>query len=310
MRSTLPLAIAVAGFGLSFGVLARAAGMGSAAPIVMSATTFAGSAQFAATSVLSTGGSVATAVVAAVLLNARYAPIGVSVAPYLTGSWWSRFLHAQLVVDESWAIASEGDGRFNPRVLLGAGLTLYVAWVGGTTLGVFFGDVIGDPARLGLDAAFPALFLALLVPATHVGSGEAGRGARCRDRAGAHAVHAARRADHRRERRMPVGVEAMTTTWLVVLLVGVATIAIKAIGPVLLGGRTLPPRISSLIGLLAPALLAALVAINTFGDGRSLVIDARVLGVGAAAVAIWRKAPLLLVVVIAAAVTATARALT
>ena len=59
VRSTLPLAIAVGGFGVSFGVLARAAGMGSAAPIVMSATTFAGSAQFAATSVLSTGGSVA-----------------------------------------------------------------------------------------------------------------------------------------------------------------------------------------------------------------------------------------------------------
>ena len=102
----------------------------------------------------------------------------------------------------------------------------------------------------------------------------------------------------------------MTTTWLVVLLVGVATIIIKAIGPILLGGRTLPPRISSLIGLLAPALLAALVAINTFGSGRSLVIDARVLGVGASAIAIWRKAPLLLVVVIAAAVTATARAVT
>ncbi len=109
---------------------------------------------------------------------------------------------------------------------------------------------------------------------------------------------------------MSVGVEAMTTTWLVVRLVGAATIALKAIGPVLLGDRTLPPRVSSLIGLLAPALLAALVAINTFGDGRSLVIDARVLGVGAAAIAIWRKAPLLLVVVIAAAVTATARALT
>jgi 4-azaleucine resistance transporter AzlC len=138
--------------------------MGSVAPIVMSGTTFAGSAQFAATSVLSAGGSVATAVVAAVLLNARYAAIGVSVAPYLTGPWWSRFLHAQLVVDESWAISAEGGGRYNPRVLLGAGLTLYAAWVGGTTLGVLFGNVIGDPSRLGLDAAFPALFLGLLVP--------------------------------------------------------------------------------------------------------------------------------------------------
>ena len=164
VRATLPLGIAVLGFGVSFGVLAREAGMGAVAPIVMSGTTFAGSAQFASASVLSAGGSIATAVVAAVLLNARYAPIGVSVAPYLSGSWWWRFLHGQLVVDESWAIAAEGDGRYNPRVLLGSGLTIYVGWVGGTTLGVLFGNVIGDPARLGLDAAFPALFLALLVP--------------------------------------------------------------------------------------------------------------------------------------------------
>jgi hypothetical protein len=69
----------------------------------------------------------------------------VSVAPYLTGPWWSRFLHGQLVVDESWAIAAEGDGRFNTRVLLGAGLTLYVAWVVGTTIGALFGNLIGDP---------------------------------------------------------------------------------------------------------------------------------------------------------------------
>lgn len=101
----------------------------------------------------------------------------------------------------------------------------------------------------------------------------------------------------------------MTDTWLVVTLVGAATIVIKAIGPLLLGGRDLPPRIASLIGLLAPALLAALVAINTFGAGRSLVLDERVLGVAAAGVAIWRKAPVLLVVVIAAAVTGITRAL-
>jgi branched-subunit amino acid transport protein len=100
----------------------------------------------------------------------------------------------------------------------------------------------------------------------------------------------------------------MTDTWLVVTLVGAATIVIKAIGPLLLGGRELPPRIASLIGLLAPALLAALVAINTFGAGRSLVLDERVLGVAAAGVAIWRKAPVLLVVVIAAAVTGVTRA--
>jgi 4-azaleucine resistance transporter AzlC len=169
VRLTLPLGVAVLGFGISYGVLARNAGMGSLAPVVMSATTFAGSAQFAAASVLGAGGGVAAAVAAAVLLNARYAPIGVSVAPYLTGPWWSRFLQGQLVVDESWAIAAEGEGRFNPKVLVGAGLTIYVAWVGGTALGVAFGNLLGNPARLGLDAAFPALFLALLVPQLRTG---------------------------------------------------------------------------------------------------------------------------------------------
>ena len=101
----------------------------------------------------------------------------------------------------------------------------------------------------------------------------------------------------------------MTRPWVVVALVGIATIAIKAIGPILLGGRALPPRIASLIGLLAPALLAALVAINTFGEARSLVVDARLAGVAAAGVAVWRKAPVLLVVAVAAAMTAVIRAI-
>jgi 4-azaleucine resistance transporter AzlC len=163
-RALAPIGIAVFGFSLSFGVLARAAGMGWAAPLVMSATTFAGSAQFAAASILGTGGATATAILAAVLLNARYAPIGVTVAPWLDGGWWSRILHAHLMVDESWAVAAEGGGRWNPRVLFAAGATLWVAWVLGTAAGVAFGDVLGDPNDLGFDAAFPALFLALLAP--------------------------------------------------------------------------------------------------------------------------------------------------
>jgi 4-azaleucine resistance transporter AzlC len=164
VKAMAPLVVAVLGFAISFGVLARAAGFGWLAPIVMSATTFAGSAQFAAVSVLGDGGTVAAAVGAALLLNARYGPIGISVAPYLTGSAWSRFVHAQLVVDESWAIAAEGEGRYNRGVLLGAGLVLYVAWVAGTAVGAVLGEAFGDPAALGLDAAFAALFLGLLVP--------------------------------------------------------------------------------------------------------------------------------------------------
>jgi 4-azaleucine resistance transporter AzlC len=163
-RAAIPLAVAVGAFGISYGVLARATGMGRVAPVVMSMTTFAGSAQFAAVSVLGAGGSAATAIVAAVLLNARYLPLGITVAPWLDGGVWSRLLHAHLMVDESWAVAAEGEGRWNPRVLLAAGAGIWFAWVAGTTVGVAFGDLIGDPARFGLDAAFPALFLALLAP--------------------------------------------------------------------------------------------------------------------------------------------------
>jgi 4-azaleucine resistance transporter AzlC len=159
-----PLVLPAAFFGVSYGVLAEAAGMGQLAPVLMSLTTFAGSAQFAAASILDEGGAVAAAIAAAVFLNFRYAPIAVSVAPLFRGPPWRRLLEAQLVVDESWAISNRGDGRFDRGLLLGAGLVLFPVWVLATTVGVLAGDLLGDPERLGLDAAFPALFLALLIP--------------------------------------------------------------------------------------------------------------------------------------------------
>jgi branched-subunit amino acid transport protein len=100
----------------------------------------------------------------------------------------------------------------------------------------------------------------------------------------------------------------VSSAWIVVLGVGLATIAIKAAGPVLLGGRPLPRRLTGVVSLAGPALLAALVAIDTFGADRSLRLDERVIGVGVAAVAIVLRAPVLVVVVAAAASTAIARA--
>jgi 4-azaleucine resistance transporter AzlC len=162
VRAAAPIGVAAFAFGVSFGVLARAAGMGQVAPVVMSLTTFAGSAQFAVVSILGAGGGVATAIVAAILLNLRYGPIGLSAATALKGSWWRRALTAQLVVDESWAIAQRDDGRIDRHLLVGAGLLLLVCWTTGTVVGAFAGDLVADPTSLGLDAAFPALFLALL----------------------------------------------------------------------------------------------------------------------------------------------------
>jgi 4-azaleucine resistance transporter AzlC len=162
-RAIAPIGVASFAFALSFGVLARTAGMGWAAPMVMSATTFAGSAQVAVASVLHDGGAAAAAIGAAVMLNARYVPIGISVASWFEGPVPKRLLESQLIVDESWAIALKRRGGFDVRVLLGAGGLLYLTWNSGTALGLLLGNVIGDAKRLGLDAAFPALFLALLV---------------------------------------------------------------------------------------------------------------------------------------------------
>src|ERR671938_655002 len=97
-RRAAPIGVAVLAFGVSFGLLARAAGMGRVAPIVMSATTFAGSAQFAVASILNGGGAVAAAVLAAVLLNVRYAPISISVADVFAGSAPKRLAPAPLIL--------------------------------------------------------------------------------------------------------------------------------------------------------------------------------------------------------------------
>jgi 4-azaleucine resistance transporter AzlC len=157
--SLLPAAAAL---GASFGVFARTAHVGALPAIVMSATTFAGSAQVAAVSVLGAGGGLVAAVVAALLLNARYAPIGISIAQSFRGHVLRRLAESQLVVDESWALAGGGTPAFERLVLLGAGATLWVGWVGGTAAGSLLGQVLGDPSSFGLDGAFAALFVALL----------------------------------------------------------------------------------------------------------------------------------------------------
>ena len=103
----------------------------------------------------------------------------------------------------------------------------------------------------------------------------------------------------------------MTAAWTTILALAVGTIAIKATGPIALGGRPLPRRLNGFIMLLAPSLLAALVAVETFGgEHRTLVIDARLAGLAAAAVALALRQSMIVVVVVAAVVTAVTRVLT
>lgn len=101
----------------------------------------------------------------------------------------------------------------------------------------------------------------------------------------------------------------MSEAWAIVAAVGLGTMAIKASGPVVLGGRALPPRFAAVVAMLAPALLAALVVTAGVSTGASLVADARLIGLTAAAIALALRAPILLVVLVAAGAAAVARGL-
>ena len=160
-RAGLPLALVALLIGASFGVLGRDT-FGTVGATVMSAIVFAGSAQFASAAVLGTGGGAGAAILAGTLLNMRFLPMGIALAASMRGSRIRRALAGQANVDASWAMASRGGGRFDVAFMLGATAPNYPAWVLGTLIGALAGDAIGDPETLGLDALFPAFFLALL----------------------------------------------------------------------------------------------------------------------------------------------------
>jgi 4-azaleucine resistance transporter AzlC len=155
---------AAAGFvlSLSFGVLARQAGFSALQAIVMSLVVFAGSAQFAAVSIVGGGGGVLSAVAAAGLMNSRFLPMGIALAPSLPGAAASRAAQGQAVVDASWALASEGDGTFDRWRLFGTTAPQYVTWALGTVTGALMGSGV-DIHKFGLGAIYPTFFLTLLI---------------------------------------------------------------------------------------------------------------------------------------------------
>ena len=171
VRAGVPFTIAGALLALSFGVVAQDVGLTATATIVMSAIVFAGSAQFAAVAILAQGGGAGAAVVAAALMNSRFLAMGAALGPSLPGGPVRRAAQGQAVVDASWALAARGDGTFDRWLLFGSTAIQYVGWVGGTAAGALGGGVLGDPDALGLDAIYPAFFVALLL--TEVRNGRA-----------------------------------------------------------------------------------------------------------------------------------------
>lgn len=166
LRASVVLGLAVGVFGVSFGVLGTAAGLSVAKVCAMSLLVFTGGSQFAAVGVVASGGTVGAALGSALLLAARNAAYGVTLAPTLRGMPFGRSLvAAQLVIDESTAMATAQPA---PRQARGAfwatGIAVFLCWNVGTLVGAAAGAAIGDPGALGIDAALPAGFLALVAP--------------------------------------------------------------------------------------------------------------------------------------------------
>jgi 4-azaleucine resistance transporter AzlC len=165
-RDAVVLSLAVGVFGISFGVLAGATGLGVAKTCAMSLLVFTGGSQFAAVGVIQAGGSTGTALGSALLLAARHTAYGVTLAPLLRDVPFARrLLAAHVVLDESTAMAT---AQPDPADATGAfwitGVAVFVFWNLGTLLGAVAGSSIGDPSSYGLDAAFPAGFIALVAP--------------------------------------------------------------------------------------------------------------------------------------------------
>ena len=160
----MTVALAVSVFGFSFGVLAAENSLSIVKTSALSLLVFAGGSQFAAVG-LAGAGNQAAGVVTGLLLNSRLAAFSVLAAPLVTGPWWKRAVGSQLVVDEPVVLALEHEDRARARAAFWfSGLLLFVCWNAVTVLGAAVGDVLGNPAAIGLDGAFPAVFVALLAP--------------------------------------------------------------------------------------------------------------------------------------------------
>jgi predicted branched-subunit amino acid permease len=166
LRDALALAAAVAVVGVSFGALAAAAGVPPVFTVALSLLVFAGGAQFLVVAVVAAGGGLVPAVVAGLLLNLRHVPFGLAVAGIVGDGWAARLAGAHLMTDEAVAFSrARGSGPRARTAYWLCGALLFTFWNAGTVIGLLAGSAVPDPGTFGIDAAFPAALLALLLPA-------------------------------------------------------------------------------------------------------------------------------------------------
>ncbi|GAA3041774.1 AzlC family ABC transporter permease [Actinokineospora globicatena] len=165
-RGVLAIAAAAAVNGASFGAIAVAAGNPLWVPVAMSVLVFAGGSQYMAVGVVASGGSPIAAVIGGLVLNARHLPFGLAIGDVVGKSLPARLVGSHLLVDESVAFAmAQKDPERAKAAYWACGGSLFVAWNLGVFGGALAGSLVSDPNALGLDAVFPAVMLALVLPA-------------------------------------------------------------------------------------------------------------------------------------------------
>lgn len=165
VRDVVALAAAAGVVGASFGALAAAASVPAPIVIALSVIVFAGGAQFLVVAVVAAGGSPVAAVLAGLLLNARHMPFGLAMSRVVADRWPARLLGAHILIDESVAFArARGTGPRARAAYWLCGGALFVSWNVGSVVGMLAGSAVPDPNAFGVDAAFPAGLLALLLP--------------------------------------------------------------------------------------------------------------------------------------------------
>ena len=165
-KRCIPIVISGFAIGLVFGVLARQAGLSVAESVLMSALVFSGAAQFVVLGLWAAPLPVATIALTTLVVGLRHLLMGAALSP-----WFSKLGRLKaygsvfFMADENWALTMSefSKGRRDAAFLLGGGLAMFVSWTSSTLIGRTIGGVLRDPARWGLDFAFTAVFLALLV---------------------------------------------------------------------------------------------------------------------------------------------------
>ncbi|SCG57367.1 Predicted branched-chain amino acid permease (azaleucine resistance) [Micromonospora echinaurantiaca] len=157
------LAVAAFALAVSFGAAAVTEGWPAWLVVLMSAVVFAGGAQFALVIAFSGGGGTMAALGAATLINLRFVPMAVTASRSLIGGRWVRSVHAQAVVDGSWAAAHRPDGSVDRELMIAASLMQWPAWVAGTAIGAYLTPGPDLAHALGLDTIFPAFFLVFVL---------------------------------------------------------------------------------------------------------------------------------------------------